>query len=474
MPSKLNARDFLNIRQQLIDDLKSKLNDKWTDQSESDELVIILDAVAHIADNLHYYIDYQKKEANLATATHEKNIINAATSYGYNPYMMKAPKGFVKVELSTELLEDLVIPRGFKFSTNDNLIQSSNIIVSCAEDTTIPAGTQEFSVPVYQGQFIKLSIPVSNIEPGYRLTLNSSFIAEEYVALSVNDNSWTRVDDVDTEEKLSRMFSIHISIENNLERYYIKLPYNYTMYVNEDDTFNIEYLETLGKAGTLGSNRVTELVDSLVTTEDRDISNWVVSVSNEESILGGDSRESCSSIKINTVNYLRSLESLVSIDDYTDYASSFLGKEAKAVDWRTAPELVKAPYKIIIIADTDELTRKNLLEEVLKRQARPDEVVVTPPNYKEFSIEADVYLSAVNSGQDVVDRLIRDYISTHIEDNLDYGKSIWMSTFYWSIQDATSDVERVVLKSPTTDVIVNGYEIPKLVSVKLNYITNSH
>lgn len=469
MATKIDARDFLNIRQQIIDYMKSQLGDRWTDTGESDELSVMADAVAHVADNLHYYIDFQKKEASLATATHEKNVISLATGYGYRPRMRVASRGFVKIILNSPLPENLIIKKGTVFTTSDGLTRSDNLPVSVIKTTEVLSDAQEFNVEVAQGEFINLKMRSTDIVPGGRLYLDSSYVAEGFTTLTHDGINWELVDDVYTEDRVGRYFSVHIDIQDNLERYYIQLPYNYTTYITSTSTLDIEYLQTQGSKGIIAKDKVDTMVEPLVTTKERDITGWVEYLGNTESILGGNDRESPSSIKTNTINYLRSLESLVTIRDYSDFASSYVGKSVSAVDWRTAPDLVKVPYKIMIIADLDESSKKDLLEQLHSRQARPDEIEIVSPIEVPYNITVTVYVRSSNTGEETIKSAINDAILQDIVDRSEYGKSLWLSNIYWCVQNAHEDIVRVTIESPSSDVEVTGYQIPKLNETNITF-----
>ena len=68
------ARDYDSFRQALVDLIPSKLPE-WTDRSEADFGIVLLELVAYMADILSYYQDRLANECFLATAQERRSVI---------------------------------------------------------------------------------------------------------------------------------------------------------------------------------------------------------------------------------------------------------------------------------------------------------------------------------------------------------------------------------------------------------------
>ena len=76
------ARDFLSFRQSLLNLLPAKLPE-WTDRSEANFGVVLIELFAYMADILSYYQDRIANEMFLATAQERRNAIQHLRLIGY-------------------------------------------------------------------------------------------------------------------------------------------------------------------------------------------------------------------------------------------------------------------------------------------------------------------------------------------------------------------------------------------------------
>ena len=76
--------DYEGFRQMMIDRLKERLPE-YTDFSETDMGIVLIELTAHGLDILSYYKDRQSLECFLPTARERKNVImHCKTYFGYN------------------------------------------------------------------------------------------------------------------------------------------------------------------------------------------------------------------------------------------------------------------------------------------------------------------------------------------------------------------------------------------------------
>lgn len=76
------ARDYDSFRQAMIDLIPAKLPE-WTDRSEADFGIVLLELVAHTSDILSYYIDRQTNECFATTAQERRSVIHNLRLIGY-------------------------------------------------------------------------------------------------------------------------------------------------------------------------------------------------------------------------------------------------------------------------------------------------------------------------------------------------------------------------------------------------------
>ena len=82
---KYLGRDFDNIKQGLIDFVKTYYPNTYNDFNETSPGMMFLELVAYVGDTLNYYIDSQLKESLLLQATEKKNVLAIAAAMGYKP-----------------------------------------------------------------------------------------------------------------------------------------------------------------------------------------------------------------------------------------------------------------------------------------------------------------------------------------------------------------------------------------------------
>src|SRR5437764_10336895 len=76
------ARDYNSFRQALVNLIPAKLPE-WTDRSEADFGIVLLELTAYIADILSYYQDRIANEAFLSTAQERRSVIQHLRLIGY-------------------------------------------------------------------------------------------------------------------------------------------------------------------------------------------------------------------------------------------------------------------------------------------------------------------------------------------------------------------------------------------------------
>jgi hypothetical protein len=76
------AKDYTAIRQAMLDLATEKLP-AWTDHSENDLGVVLVELFAHLGDSLFYYLDRLANESYLATAVERRSVMHLLRLIGY-------------------------------------------------------------------------------------------------------------------------------------------------------------------------------------------------------------------------------------------------------------------------------------------------------------------------------------------------------------------------------------------------------
>lgn len=97
VPIDYTSRDYLSIRDSLIDHAKRYYPDTFKDFNESGFGSLMIDSVAYIGDILSLYLDYQANEGFIETAIEEENILKIGRQMGFKNQGPGAATGLVQI-----------------------------------------------------------------------------------------------------------------------------------------------------------------------------------------------------------------------------------------------------------------------------------------------------------------------------------------------------------------------------------------
>lgn len=468
MSTRFKGRDFLELRREMIAFLKERLGDSWTDQGEADDLMTMVELLAYLADNLHYYIDAQKRESDIVTAVLEKNIVEKATRDGYKPHLSIAPSGHVVLLFEEPIESPIHIPRGTVVQTEDSDDPEDNMYAVVLEDQIVPEGTIQFDLVVFGGRLRTETKSRGDITQTGYIRLDTHKAAEDSMRLIYDGDVWDEVDDVYTDFRIGRLCSLHIRFFREAAANIVQLPYNWPMYISDDSSITIEYLETEGVYSNIGPGRISRINMKL---EDEDGNDWTdrVTVNNPQPITGGMSRESIDSIKTNFKSSIRNLETLVTTEDYADFASLWTGKECLAIDWRTAPDIITEPHTVRILVDLNEQQREELREELKRRQGRGDIIEVGQIAVREYDIEMVCYLGSFGDSEEKIREKILKGLAHEYEETSQKGKGHYRSRMVQIALNSSDRIKNVEVIYPEEDIIPEEFEIAKYRNVEIRF-----
>jgi len=117
-------KDFDAIKANIIAKIKAdpRLKDKWTDFSEQDLGVIMIEVFSGIADMLSFNMDNQVRECYLDTAYRRENVARLARTLGYS--IEPKQSGMTKVSIALDNIQatNMTIPKYHKFTTSGGTV----------------------------------------------------------------------------------------------------------------------------------------------------------------------------------------------------------------------------------------------------------------------------------------------------------------------------------------------------------------
>lgn len=317
------VRDYEAFRKTLLTELKRKIPE-YTDFSESDVGVVLMELLAHGFDVQSYYIDRVAKEVHLTTAKNRDNIIQSAKIYGYVPRSATASK-LLQIFKITPQKKEFIIPKGFKVSTKETAV-NPQIFFETTRALEIPQGkdgTEQddlgnyiYAVPVVQGYTVDEEVlGTSQGTPDQKFRIKTKPILTDTVRVWVNEKGtfeeWDRVDSFLKSKPSDKHFVVDI-----MDNDYVQIAFGNgsTGKIPEalDQNLLVSYRVGGGDIGNVSIGLVTELVDNLADiSETRNISTPVIY---------GEEKESNEDIKRNAIASLRTMKRCVTLQDYEDTA----------------------------------------------------------------------------------------------------------------------------------------------------------
>jgi hypothetical protein len=117
-------KDYESLKQDMISGLQEKIPE-YTDTSETDAGIVIIELLAKGLDILSYNQDVQANENFLVTAERRENILGRCYELAYEPEEA-TPSYFYQVfVLNNVLTEDFIIPKGTVVKTTETATEES-------------------------------------------------------------------------------------------------------------------------------------------------------------------------------------------------------------------------------------------------------------------------------------------------------------------------------------------------------------
>ena len=465
-------KDYESLRRELLARVP-QLTDQWTDFNASDLGVVLLELFCGIGDMLAYYLDAQAAEAFLPTARQRQNVINLCKLISYRLDTPVAATTTLRFALAAPLDEDLTIPAGTACRAR---LEDGDVEFETALDAVIPRGRTEVDVDARQGRR-KSEFFTGTGEPGQRLVLAGKSIAQGSIRVRIQEREWTEV----AHFQESDAGSLHFQTETDLSA----VPGTAQAGALDETTIvfgdgvhgavpppgepvEVEYLETLGAAGNLGPNLVTEVLDAVYL----DGAQVALSVTNPAPATNGADRETLEHARRQAPAELRSLWKAVTKEDYKALAEGFPGvAKAQILDVNDCGNIRYYQVNLAVAPDgggpPSALLKRDLAEFLESRKVITVEINLFDPVYRPVSVDADVFAHA-GEDLDLVRSRVEDALAEHFAfERMDFGKAVRFSDLV-ALIDGVRGVSHVRMYAPQEDIEVRAGEIAVLGQVNLD------
>jgi hypothetical protein len=463
IPVDYTSRDYASVRTVLINAIPEWLPE-WTNRSESDFGIVLIEMFAYTADILSYYIDRVANEAFISTAVQRASVLSLATMIDYRPAGRAAATTTLSFTVSDDAIAPVTVPAGTQVSTVPDPT-SDPVVFETDEPVTIAIGATD-TVAATEGvstaEDVTSPVGISDGAPDQAFSLYYPNIIDDSLTIFVDEDgggpgsaaAWRFVGHLIDATSEDRVYTTAVD-ENGV-----------TFVLFGDDVngriptlgavITATYRVGVGVDGNVGSGTLTELVAPVVGID---------SVTNVSAATGGADEESIESIRKQAPRSLTVLERAVTTEDYELLAEKVPGVlHAKAtaavytnVVLSVAPVGGGAPSQALKDLVANELADKKMINTSL---------TVGDPTYVPINVTVNPLNVLPQYSRQTVETAVSNAIAeVFTVENVDFGYRVTLSQIYRAIQNVEGVDYAVITVLSTTgsglaDVLVADNEIP--------------
>ena len=464
-PIDYTSKDYFAYREDMLNQISTRLPE-WTSRSPNDFGVVLIELFAYVADNLSFYGDRIANEAYLSTATQRESVLNIARMLAYRPtnavaatttlqFTVAAGTGTITIPAGTE------VSTVFKIGdTEEPVTFTTDTALSITQNASTPAsGTVAATHGV---KVIGEALATSTGGENQVYEIPQRPVAEGSVAVYVDQGSgpvrWTYIDNLIDGNEGDLLYTLETDAEGIT---YVVFGDGINSAIPSiSSPITVDYRVGGGAVGNVGSNTLTQMVDSVV---------GVTTVTNTAAATGGADPESLDQIRENAPKSLRTLERAVTLEDYAALAESQPGvAKANALSSiYTSITLYIAPMGGGVASTS---LKNSVLAYINNRKMANATVTLADPTYRAVNITLNVEVLPSYYREPTRLAVIKAVKSLLLFDNVDFGKRMTLNALYAAINkvpgvsygtvtlhvrgDDANQINKV------EDVVINSNEIP--------------
>lgn len=470
---KYSDVDYNTVKQHLME-IIPLLTDKWTDFNESDVGMVLLELMCRLSDYSAYRRDRNVQELLITTAKERKNVKALLKTIGYkmDTWISCTCEAIIYEQLYYD--KDIVIPAYTQFSITPDIAASPLIYFSNLNEVNIFADSESATFTLTQGEVKSYEYDYDDIISG-KLYLPHHNIGQNTISLRTrgtksNDSEiidWIEVEDVFQTIDSGYYFSHEVDKEG---RNYIQFHSIYTAVLTDSSVIEVKYLLSLGSSGTLGSNKVVNIVDTIYDSDGNSVNSLLV-IKNTTSSTGGSDPETITNAKKYGPLSVRTMYTCVTLNDYVIRAESHGSvAKAQALDWNFPEETgLTEGYQtyIYVVPELDSDGNELVVDDEFKvvlynyldpRRLSATKITIFEANYLEVQIDVTAYVSQGFLHKDRVRANILNATRAMFDRNkINFGDTIFNSVLITALQNSDSAILGMDLGGTITK---DGVSIP--------------
>lgn len=490
------ARDYNSFRQALIDLIPAKLPE-WSDRSEADFGIVLIELFSYMADILSYYQDRVANEAFLNTAQERRNVIEHLGLIGYQLQGAAAATARLSVIVTNNKNNIVEIRPGDQFSTSTTkerrsvtfeYVESKPLLIDLSQfapdsahndDGTVRTGSKEAMgvIPVREGKTIVHEVlGVSDGSPSQSYRLAQPNVLRDSIQVVTDTNPpgspWQLRKNLIfgrrafTEEQLSALqqqgrISSTLAFSRSPDRdFAISTDENEVTSINFGDGQYGEippvgapilttYRTGGGSIGNVGAGQMKNINRS------PQLQLLGATVVNRVAASGGADRETIEQAIKFAPTVFSSMQRAVTADDYVAQARLYPGiskARAEAVSWNFI-NLYVAPTGDG--AAPSDILKRDLLAYFEDKRMLTAFLQIRDPQYPNVQITASIRALPYFKNTDVEAQVTTALQSLFAFENVDFGQTLYLSEIY-RVLEAVSGVHDVfVSRFQRSDVLLD-------------------
>jgi hypothetical protein len=444
------ARDYASFRQALIDLIPAKLPE-WTDRSEADFGIVLIELFAYMADILSYYQDRIANEAFLATAQERRSVIQHLRLIGYEMAPAAPALALLSVVVGNNSNDTIEIRSGDQFST-PTTNQRKSVLFEYTETKPLviplsalppgsaikPDGTPDPNfkmapdiVPVREGRSIVNEVlAISDGTPNQRFQLAQPRVLRGSLQITVQTSPpsapWALRSTLAFSRALDPDFTAEID-ENDVttvqfgDGQYGQIP-------SVSASILANYRTGGGEVGNVGAGQITSINKS------PQLQLLGARVFNRLPASGGAERESIEQAVKFAPTVFTSMQRAVTGDDYAARAKVFPGvskARAEPTNWNIVRLFVAPTGSGELPSD---ILKRDLLAYFEDKRMLTSFVQIENPDYVRIVVRADIGVRPVFRTDDVLADARTTVAALFDFKTVDFGQVMYLSSVYQALE----------------------------------------
>ena len=460
------SKDYESFRNDMIKQLGIKMPE-YTDISQSDAGIVILELLAQGLDVISYYQDVLANEVFLSTAEQRSNVLKWCKILGYIP-KESTPSEFTQVFVLSSVQDtDTIIPAGTKVKTQSSSTESE-VYFETASDLVIPAGKlgnemQDgkylYTVKVIQGVSVSgefLGSSTGSKDQSFKL--NYTPVILNSVSVMVNEGSgfeeWSRVDTFIDSTPTSKVYTVSINDNDEAvitfgDGIFGKIPLVY------ENGIYCDYRVGGGTQGNVGAMKICLLDSNIAIVEE--------TFNPNTADVEGQNKESIEEIKTNIPASYKNIWGAITEEDFAKVVKSNFAEVDKSSSYATGDRNKDVDIYVLLKNDfplTDTIKQKIL--DLFDENKGGRKLIGTGTISVLPAIKTPINISATLSVKDRYDfETVKSNITAFLEDyfavgNYDFDTELSIPSLSAEVMNPENAIDGIrffKITSPTTDIM---------------------